>query len=194
MYLIFDCSATRAPLSYDAPYSDSFNWPRLLHLSWILVDEDLKLKEDFNAIIKPSNFNVTDATLEPLHIKREDLENGEDLLDVLEQFNNTVKKASFGFSHNLKFNESIILSEYVRNKQNGELAALETYCLMQESTYYCQIPSRIGGYKWPSLQELHAKIFNHKYSPSNNARADVIASAKSFIALKKMRMLDDIFE
>lgn len=65
---------------------------------------------------------------------------------------------------------------------------------MEEGTYYCKIPAKGGGYKYPTLPELHASCFGQTYGPANNARADVIAAARCFIKLKKTGKLEDIFE
>ena len=65
---------------------------------------------------------------------------------------------------------------------------------MMEATWYCKLPARGGGYKWPSLQELYTILFKQRYSPSNNARADVIAAARSFIMLMKKGELEDFFD
>lgn len=64
---------------------------------------------------------------------------------------------------------------------------------MQEGTYHCKLRGKRGGYKWPTLQEMHTVLFRQKYSPANNARADVIAASRCFIMLKKVRALEDIF-
>ncbi len=194
MYLIFDCSATRKPLSYTAPYSDSFNWPKLLHLSWLVLDENFKPIEDHNAIIKPYGFEVNSEALRLTHLTQDQLDKGEDIKEVLEQFNKSISAAKYGFAHNLKFNESVITSALVAQNIKPEITRLETYCLMQEGTYFCRLPKKGGGFKWPSLQELHVKLYNKKYTPTNNARADVVAAAKCFIGLKQMQMLDDIFD
>jgi len=65
---------------------------------------------------------------------------------------------------------------------------------MQESTFFCKLPSKTGGYKWPSLSELHSIIFKKAYAPPNNARADVIAATRCFKALKMAGQLDDLFD
>jgi hypothetical protein len=64
---------------------------------------------------------------------------------------------------------------------------------MQESTWYCKLKGKDGRYKWPTLNELHAILFNQKYTPANNARADVIAASRCFIKLMKMGQLEDLF-
>lgn len=193
MYLIFDSSANGRPRSYKAPLDDSNNWPRLMHLSWIILNEELKPIEDYDCVIKPEGYAPTTKALGSHHIDKEKIEGSENILkDVLSQFGESVEKCSYIFSHNLAYNEGIVGSEFYRNSMMSPLIAADKYCLMHEGTYYCKLPGK-RGYKWPSLQELHSTIFKQGYSPSNHARADVIAASRCFIFLKKARALEDIF-
>jgi hypothetical protein len=195
MYLIFDCSAISKPTNYKAPFSDTFAWPRLLHISWILLDANFKPIEDFDAIVKPDGFNITQELLKVCKIDQEDIDRKSIDIDIiLDKFNESTQKCTYVFSHNLNFNESVIGAEYIRAVKNVDLFKKERFCLMQESTHYCKIPSRGGGYKWPTLNELHNICFGQGYTPSNNARADVIAAARCFIKLMKTNQLQDLFE
>ena len=38
MYLIFDTETTGLPKNYNAPITDTDNWPRLVQLAWQLHD------------------------------------------------------------------------------------------------------------------------------------------------------------
>jgi len=113
---------------------------------------------------------------------------------ILTQFTQSVEKAQYLVAHNMNMNESVISAEYLRTGLSNPIFKKERLCLMQESTYYCQLPSKGQGYKWPSLTELHAVCFQQRYSPSGNARADVIAAARCFIKLMKSNALEDFFE
>jgi DNA polymerase III alpha subunit (gram-positive type) len=53
MYLVFDTETTGLPLNYNAPLSDSDNWPRMVQIAWQLHDEEGKLIENQDYIIKP---------------------------------------------------------------------------------------------------------------------------------------------
>lgn len=194
MYLIFDTAANGSPKSWKAPVTDTFNWPRLIHISWIILGEDLKPKEDYNCLINPREFTVTNDAAKRHSVDIEEMKaSGDELSEVLDRFNKAVKESKYVFAHNLKFNESIVGAECIRSAKTDPLAYAEKYCLMHEGTFLCKLKGR-QGYKWPSLQELHSKIFNQGYSPTNNARADVIAASRCFIAMKKTRHLEDIFD
>lgn len=195
MYLIYDCSALATPSSYKAPFSDTFAWPRVIHVSWILLDKDLKPIGDFDRIVKPEGFTLSEDAMKKSSIDQEDLEKKAVLIEtILDEFNESTNSCEYVFSHNLNFNENVLAAEYIRATKDIGMFKKERFCLMQESTYYCKLPSKTGGYKWPTLSELHATCFNSGYTPANNARADVIAAARCFIKLMKSKKLDDLFE
>lgn len=192
MYLIFDCSANGKPKSYKAPLDDSFSWPRLIHLSWIVLDKDLKPIKDFDCVIKAEGFSISEEAMKMHHLQPEQFERGDELREVLLRFDEAVRSSEFIFSHNLQYNESIVGAEYYRKTMSNPLLAADKYCIMQEGTYYCRLPGK-RGYKWPSLQEMHTVCFKQGYTPGNNARADAIAAARCFIYLKRARAFEDIF-
>lgn len=194
-YLLFDCSPIEKPTDYKAPFSDTFAWPRLIHLSWIILDKNFKPVEDFDCVIKPETFKLTKTIAKRVKIDQEDIDKkGAPIEEVLKQFAESVEKVEFVIAHNLKMNESVLGAEYIRHSLDNPMWRKERICLMQESTYYCKIPNRRGSYKWPSLTELHAICFQQRYSPANNARADVIAAARCFIKLMKIGQFEDLFE
>ena len=194
MYLIFHTAGVGKPLSWKARVDEVFNWPRLLHLSWIVLGKDLKPLEDYNCIIRPSGFEVTEEIAKNHSLELPDIEKGEDLNSVLDSFEASANKCRYIFSHNLKLNSSILGAEFIRADRKNPFSRIETYCIMQEGTFYCKLRGKRGGYKWPSLQEMHSLIFKQQYSPAYNARADVVAAARCFIALMKVGAFEDIFD
>lgn len=195
MYLIFDCSALAGYTNYKANFTETESWPRLIHISWILLNEEFKPIDDANYIPIPKDFIIDDKSKEKAHIDEEDiLEKSMAIEDILDKFSESVEKAEYIFAHNLNYNENILGAEYVRNKRSINMFSKKRFCLMEEGTYFCKIATKGGGYKFPTLPELHAACFGQTYGPPGNARADVIASARSFIKLKKTRQLDDLFD
>jgi DNA polymerase III epsilon subunit-like protein len=195
MYLIYDCSSISKPTNFKASFTDVHAWPRMVHLSWILLGEDLKPIEDFDGIVKPEKFVINEDVLKHARIDQEDVDKKAiELEELLEKFTSSVRKASFLFSHNQNFNESIVAAEYMRAVMPNDMFKRDRFCLMHEGTYYTKIPARGGGYKWPTLNELHIACFKQAYAPTNNARADVIAAARCFIKLMKTGAFEDLFE
>jgi hypothetical protein len=59
---------------------------------------------------------------------------------------------------------------------------------MTSTTNYCAIPVKYG-YKWPSLQELHFKIFGENFEDAHDASIDVSITFKCFIELLKKNII-----
>ena len=51
MYLIFDTETTGLPRNYNAPLSDSANWPRAVQIAWQLHDAQGTLVEHKDFLI-----------------------------------------------------------------------------------------------------------------------------------------------
>lgn len=193
MILIFDCSAASKPKKWKAPYTDTFNWPRLIHISWLAYDRSGNLAADEDFLIK-NTLEVPDDMLRYHKIKLEDIEErGVDLEEVLLKFKEIVDQSDYIFSFNLNYNENVVGAEFVRQGISHRLHQSEKYCLMQESTYFCKIENKEGGYKWPTLTELHSKCFNAGFVGPNNARNDVLAATKCFNYLWNEGHLEDLF-
>ena len=160
-----------------------------------LLNEEYKPVKDYDCIVIPDGFNIDKNIEKYAKLEPEEITNkGEKLEDILQQFAQSIDNTEYIFAHNLSLCENVVAAEFLRKGISHNLFKTERFCLMQESTYYCKIPSRSGGYKWPTLRELHATLFNTGYSPSGNARADVIAAARSFIKMMKLGQLEDLFD
>ena len=58
MILIYDTETTGLPRDWNAPISDSDNWPRLVQLAWQLHDANGKLLSRGNRIVQPDGFTI----------------------------------------------------------------------------------------------------------------------------------------
>lgn len=195
MYLIFDCSALAGKTNYKANFTETEAWPRLIHISWILLNQEYKPIADADYIVQSSQFKIDEKSKEKAHIDDEDIQKKAlPINEILDKFSEAVEQAEYLFSHNLNYNENILGAEYVRAKKSISMFSKKRFCLMEEGTYFCKISAKGGGFKFPTLPELHASCFGQSYGPAGNARADVIAAARSFIKLMKTGKLEDIFD
>ncbi len=194
-FLLFDISANGQPKSYSASFRDSFNWPRMIHLSWQLMNEKGQILDSHNDLIKPSGFTLTPQIEERHKVSTKELkEQGVEVKASVASFMNIVPEADMVFAHNLTFNQGVVTAEADRADIIERLSSADTYCLMQEATYFCGIPGKRGKYKWPSLPELHQRIFGKSYGKISNAEADLNALARCFIVMYKTGVLEDIFD
>lgn len=194
-YLIFDASGAGKALTYKAPVTDTFVWPRLVHLSWIILDENYKPIEDHDYVVNPEGYDFDPEKIKSAHLDEDDFtRKGRKLEEILNLFKKSIDEVDFVWAHNLSLNEKIVGAEMIRAEIRHNLHNAASFCLMQESTFYCRLPGKKGrGYKWPNLSELHAILFKKGYSPSGNARADVIAASRCFIMLSKIGQLEDCY-
>ena len=58
MYLIFDTETTGLPDNWDAPLSDSDNWPRCVQIAWQLHASDGSMISHNDFIVIPDGFDI----------------------------------------------------------------------------------------------------------------------------------------
>ena len=186
MYLIFDTETTGLPKNWNAPITDTDNWPRCVQIAWQLHDEWGRLIEHKDFLVKPEGFNIPyDA--EKVHGISTDLAmaGGVSLAHVLQEFNIVLGKTKFVVGQNLGFDLNIMGCEFFRAGIESNLAQLPVLDTCTEKTAeLCQLPGGRGGkFKLPTLTELHSKLFNQPFEEAHNATADVEASARCFFEL-----------
>ncbi|MDN3664330.1 DNA polymerase III subunit alpha [Algibacter miyuki] len=189
MYLIFDTETTGLPKRWDAPITDTDNWPRCIQIAWQLHDEMGNCIEHQDYLVKPEGFNIPyDA--EKIHGISTELaqEQGIPLAEVLEKFNEALGKTKFVVGQNVKFDLNIMGAEFVRGDVENPLQELPVLDTCTEHTAnLCQIPGgRYGKFKLPTLSELHEHLFNVGFSEAHNATADVEATTRCFFELMRL--------
>lgn len=184
MYLIFDTETTGLPRNYSAPITDLDNWPRLVQLAWQLHDHTGKLLSSGNYIVKPVGFTIP-FNSEQVHgiSTQRALDEGYDLEFVLHEFRKDIDKAYFLVGHNVSFDEKVMGAEFLRAKVASGIMDTPKIDTKDEGTEYCAIPNGRGGYKWPTLTELHKKLFGKGFEDAHDAAADVEATTRCFLEL-----------
>ena len=186
MYLIFDTETTGLPKNYKAPLSDFDNWPRLVQLAWQLHSPTGELLAAKNMIIKPEGFTIPHNAEKVHGISTERaMAEGISIAEVLNIFSEDIAKAEWGVAHNVEFDNNIVGAEYLRAGFENELASLRSLDTKLVSTNFCAIPGRFGKPKWPTLTELHQKLFGQPFADAHDAAYDVDAAARCFFGLIK---------
>ena len=188
MYLIFDTETTGLPRNFNAPITDTDNWPRCIQIAWQLHDEMGNLIEHQDYLVKPEGFNIPyDA--ERIHGISTELamEKGEALANVVEKFNNALSKAKFVVGQNIGFDLNIMGCEFHRLGIESPMASMPILDTCTEVTAdLVKIPGGRGGrFKLPNLTELHQYLFGVPFAEAHNATADVEATTKCFLELIK---------
>ncbi|MEI6296021.1 MAG: 3'-5' exonuclease [bacterium] len=184
-YLFFDTETTGLPKDYKAPVTKLDNWPRLVQIAWLFYGKSGNLISEGSYIIKPEGFDIPIVSSNIHGITTEIAEkSGVPLDGVLSEFDKLVNKSTYLIAHNISFDEKIVGAEFLRKKMANNLPSKKTICTKDVSTNYCAINGKFG-FKWPTLQELHNKLFGENFVESHNAIADIAATAKCFWELRK---------
>lgn len=186
-YLIYDTETTGLPTNFDAPFSDSNNWPRMVQLAWQIHNEKGELIENHNLIVKPEGYDIPFNATQIHGISTAmALEKGLPLEEVVNKFFNSIQiDDTIIIGHNIKFDINILGAEMFRLGKNPDnLTKYPTLDTANESTEFCALPGGRGGkFKFPKLGELHEKLFGNFFDEAHNAAADVNATARSFFEL-----------
>jgi DNA polymerase-3 subunit alpha len=190
MYLIFDTETTGLPKSWNAPITDTDNWPRCVQIAWQLHDEMGNLIEHSDFLIQPDGYNIPyDA--ERIHGISTELaqEQGISLDKSLALFNEALNKTKFIVGQNLNFDLNIMGCEFHRLGVESILSSLPILDTCTEKTaLMCQLPGgRYGKFKLPTLTELHNHLFGVGFGEAHNATADVEATTRCFLELIRLR-------
>jgi DNA polymerase-3 subunit alpha len=190
MYLIFDTETTGLPKLWDAPITDTDNWPRCIQIAWQLHDAMGNLVDHQDYLVRPDGFNIPyDA--EQVHGISTELakQEGAGLDEVLEKFNTALAKAKFIVGQNVGFDVNIMGAEFHRSGIENTLQELPVLDTCTEYTAeLCKIPGGRGGkFKLPTLTELHEYLFNEPFAEAHNATADVEATTRCFLELVRKK-------
>lgn len=186
MYIIFDTETTGLPKRWDAPITDTDNWPRCIQIAWQLHDAMGNLIEHEDYLIKPDGFNIPFDS-EKVHGISTELatEQGVPLQEVLIKFNAALAKAKFVVGQNIGFDINIMGCEFYRYGVDSPMSSMPVLDTCTEVTAeLLKLPGGRGGrYKLPNLTELHAYLFGVPFAEAHNATADVEATTRCFFEL-----------
>jgi DNA polymerase-3 subunit alpha len=191
MYLIFDTETTGLPKRFNAPVSDSENWPRCIQIAWQLHDAMGNLIEHQDYLVQPDGFNIPfDA--EKIHGISTELATAEgiSLEEVAKKFQAALSKTRFVVGQNVGFDVNIMGAEFFRLGIENPLPNIPVLDTCTETTaQLCQIPGGRGGkFKLPTLTELHEFLFSEPFAEAHNATADVEATTRCFLELVRRQI------
>ena len=195
MYLIFDTETTGLPKKWNAPLTDSDNWPRCVQISWQIHDQGGGLISNRDYLIKPDGYNIPYES-EKIHGISTELavQDGEDINNVLNFFQEDLEKVEFIIGHNVNFDRNILGAEFLRKGLDDPFPSLKIIdTCTEETANICQIKGGPRGrYKLPTLTELYFFLFNDKFQEAHNATADVEATARVFFELIRRKLINPI--
>ncbi|MDG1652568.1 MAG: DNA polymerase III subunit alpha [Flavobacteriaceae bacterium] len=186
MYLIFDTETTGLPKRWDAPLTDSENWPRCIQIAWQIHDSKGGLVAHQDYLIQPEDFTIPFDS-EQIHGISTALAmaEGVSLATVLADFQKALDGVHYIVGHNVSFDRNIMGAEFLRAGLSDPLEekpVIDT--CTEETAQLCQLPGGRGGkFKLPTLGELYHFLFQQSFEEAHNATADVEATSRAFLEL-----------
>jgi DNA polymerase III subunit epsilon len=189
MYLFFDTETADLPERWDAPVTDLDNWPRIVQLAWVTADAQEDASPPQVHLIRPDGFVISASARQVHGISTEyAAAHGVPLRPVLEQFSLAVERAQTLVAHNVDFDAHIVGAELLRAGMPNVLQNKTLRCTMRESVDFCKLPGP-RGYKWPTLAELHRRLFGKPFADAHDAAADCLACMRCFFALRERKAI-----
>ncbi|MCG2792496.1 MAG: DNA polymerase III subunit alpha [Weeksellaceae bacterium] len=191
MYLVFDTETTGLPKNFNAPLSDSDNWPRMVQIAWQIHDDLGNLIENQDYIIKPEGYDIpfNASRIHGITTKIAN-EEGRDLEEVLIEFSKALENVRVVSGHNVEFDYKIVGAEFFRKNITDNLQEKPKADTMILGTDFCQIAGgKNGKFKSPKLAELYEKLYSEKFDEAHNAAADVNATAQVFFEMMRIGII-----
>ncbi|WP_375583475.1 hypothetical protein [Cyclobacterium xiamenense] len=154
------------PDDYDAPPTDTDNWPELLSLSYFIFDKEGYLIKDKDLIFKNST-PPPENTLEEYCISMDHLqEMAIPPNQALREFIKDAQGCKKLVAHNASYVNNVLHSNFLRNKEKYPFSRTKKVCTMKKTRQFLMIPSYYSDdYKYPKLEELAAACFSSGKDP-----------------------------
>ncbi len=191
LFLVFDTEANGLPVDFRAPYTNIANWPRMIQLAWGLYDAQGTLVGRSVCLVRPDGFQISDASVHGISHDRA-MNEGLSINDAVQPLVDVVSRhRPVLVAHNVSFDFNVVAAELYRLRRHNDFVRLTRICTMEKSTGYCMLPSRRpGSYKWPTLLELHQKLFGTGIKEQHDAGVDMDACARSFFRLGELGVIN----
>ena len=158
--------------------------PRLVQLAWIVTNSEGDILKKTSRIVYPDGFSIPDEAIRIHGISNGyACDNGHPLNSVLMDFLSDVFDAHLIVGHNIEYDLGVVLAEMKRCGIGDCLSEKSRFCTMKRSVAIC----KSLGFKYPTLEELHIKLFGESFPNSHTASYDTEATMKCYWALIKCK-------
>ena len=184
---VFDTETTGL-LPKGAPINkNTYNvYPHIVQMSWIMYDLDS------NKIVKTIDHIVKcPVVIQNSHIHgitNEISNDGKDVEKVMRDFIQDVIESDLLVCHNFAFDSKIVEVAMYRLGMFKEIKLFKgtsCHCTMLSTVKLCELQGRYVALKWPTLQELHFKLFGKKFDNCHNSLADTQATLRCYMKYER---------
>jgi DNA polymerase-3 subunit epsilon len=200
-FICVDVETTGIPESRKVNKNNYKDFPRIVQIAWIVLDNNFGWIKGKSYIIKQTEpIPIESVKIHGITNKKASLE-GLDIDIVLAEFITDIEKSKIFVAHNVEFDFNIIKSECMRiGIDTYDLDSIKQYCTMFWSRDICKLPFKNSkynsyGYKKPTLEELvkYYFVYNNqdaKLSGFHDAESDVKWTAACLREMVLMEQID----
>lgn len=197
--MIFDNETNGLPKTKErnVPMSRVDHWPRVIQLAWTVCDLEGRELSWGKHLVRPDGWEIPPPedppnfwqkhgfTMDLLHAE------GRPIAEVADSFVGDLQSCKYMVSHNMEFDYPVLGAEFIRLGARSERIPTRI-CTKEASTDYCKVPfpgrrdtrSWVKqNWKWPTLAELHTKLFGVPFDNAHDAGGDVAALRACFFEL-----------
>ena len=193
--LVFDTETTGLPIGRNPSIRETKKWPHVVQLSCILFDTYTnEIIRSYDTVVKvPDNIKISEESIS-LHGISRDISNTQGLpvKDVLKEFNKMLIASDKVIGHNISFDKRVVMVEsirlYISQYFTIDGVRKPEYCTMKNSVDICKI-EKVGKdgdkyFKYPSLTELHDKLFQKTPKNVHNSMVDILVCLRCYCKLE----------
>lgn len=189
--LCFDCETTGIPEKGMKWDEDFLRFPRPVTMAWAFGDTER------HEIIRPQGWDIPTETVAIHGVTTEQADKeGKPFVEVVMEFLNDAEKCPLICAHNVYFDTSIIkaaimaLCPELADKAESALFKGKRIDTMRKTIKFVGARKENGSGKFPTLEELFAKLFDGATFPAHNALEDVRALRKCLPPLVEMGIVE----
>ena len=190
--LVFDTETTGLPEEKNASIKDTKKWPYIIQLSYILYDSD---KQEILSCVDDIIRISDEVTITPKSIQMHGITRsisklrGISIQDAINNFNDHVNMCDMIVGHNIAFDKKMIMVESNRVNNRQYFNKKMEFCTMKKCVKMCDIKTKNKNgetyLKYPTLSELHQKLFGEVPSGTHNSLVDVLVCIRCFNYIDK---------
>lgn len=195
--IVFDTETTGLPTERNPSITETEKWPHIIQISYILYDDEtckiLNLQD--HIIHLDEKVQISEESIAIHGITRfTSNKKGIPIKDALYLFNISLQQADLVVGHNISFDKRMVMVESIRNKIPQYFTRYGVrkpeYCTMKTTIELCgieKINMTTGEkyFKYPTLSELHEKLFREKPKGTHDSMADIMICLRCCEKLRK---------
>lgn len=194
MKLFYDTETTGLP-DWKSP-SGAEHQPHMVEIGAALTDDDLNVVEQYQAIIKPEGWEISEAMTAIHGISHERaMDEGVNEKEAVEAFLALHDKSILRIGHNVSFDDRIMriaFKRYLNDDAAEAFKAAPKLCTMWESKQIVKAPFKDKkGVKNPNLAEAYKFFTGEDIADAHRAMGDVLSTIAVYKGLEAWKVANE---